>query len=412
MHKQSDSNESSDDDLREYEEENVPVSERLSESVKELSPEDAQMLIKNLKLSEDESGRGFAPSPDARSSPKLKTFPETVGPDATVLKKVTKRTIRKDLDGNTEEIEETVEEVGSPADVNISVQSPSSISQLGSTPLSTFSTFKTTPASKGTDLDTPKVIGAQVKPLSAADLTKASGKGVSSSTVVAEDKYKAPFSVDKTKPKEEKSPVVTSTTTTAAIASVTTKQEGDSSSKIEEKKAVTATTRTTATRSEQQVVTQQLTKSTMMMTNEPPDSQIVKQPPIVKTETVKYNPSAMDTSRQTTTTVPVVPTETRKVGYEPQTETLNDYNKIMEGEIVSSQTISSKSRTVETVTYKTERDGVVETRVEQRITIQSDGDPIDHDKALADAIQEATAMNPDMTVEKIEIQQQSSGQNS
>ena len=48
----------------------------------------------------------------------------------------------------------------------------------------------------------------------------------------------------------------------------------------------------------------------------------------------------------------------------------------------------------------------METRVEQKITIQSDGDPIDHDRALAEAIQEATAMNPDMTVEKIEIQQQ------
>ncbi|XP_065366719.1 protein 4.1 homolog isoform X2 [Calliphora vicina] len=77
-----------------------------------------------------------------------------------------------------------------------------------------------------------------------------------------------------------------------------------------------------------------------------------------------------------------------------------------EGEIVSSQTVSSKTRTVETITYKTERDGIVETRVEQKITIQSDGDPIDHDRALAEAIQEATAMNPDMTVEKIEIQQQ------
>lgn len=29
----------------------------------------------------------------------------------------------------------------------------------------------------------------------------------------------------------------------------------------------------------------------------------------------------------------------------------------------------------------------METRVEQKITIQSDGDPIDHDKALAEAIQ-------------------------
>lgn len=62
------------------------------------------------------------------------------------------------------------------------------------------------------------------------------------------------------------------------------------------------------------------------------------------------------------------------------------------------------------VQYKTERDGVVETRVEQKITIQSDGDPIDHDRALAEAIQEATAMNPDMTVEKIEIQQQTAPQ--
>lgn len=63
---------------------------------------------------------------------------------------------------------------------------------------------------------------------------------------------------------------------------------------------------------------------------------------------------------------------------------------------------------VKLLQYKTERDGVVETRVEQKITIQSDGDPIDHDKALAEAIQQATAMNPDMTVEKIEIQQQTS----
>ena len=44
-----------------------------------------------------------------------------------------------------------------------------------------------------------------------------------------------------------------------------------------------------------------------------------------------------------------------------------------------------------------EKDGVMETRVEQKITIQSDGDPIDHDRALADAIQEATMMNPDLT---------------
>ena len=64
-----------------------------------------------------------------------------------------------------------------------------------------------------------------------------------------------------------------------------------------------------------------------------------------------------------------------------------------------------RSRTVETTTYSCEHEGETETKVEQKVTIQSDGEPIDHDEALAQAIQEATAMNPDMTVEKIEIHQ-------
>ena len=81
---------------------------------------------------------------------------------------------------------------------------------------------------------------------------------------------------------------------------------------------------------------------------------------------------------------------------------------ITEGEVVSSSTITSRSRTVETTTYSLEREGgEAEQHVEQKVTIQSDGDPIDHDEALAQAIQEATAMNPDMTVEKIEIHQTS-----
>jgi erythrocyte membrane protein band 4.1 len=84
-----------------------------------------------------------------------------------------------------------------------------------------------------------------------------------------------------------------------------------------------------------------------------------------------------------------------------------DDQELLEGEIVSSQTITSRSRTVETTTYTIERDGATETTVEQKVTIQSDGDPIDHDEALAQAIQEATAMNPEMTVEKIEIHQTS-----
>lgn len=54
-----------------------------------------------------------------------------------------------------------------------------------------------------------------------------------------------------------------------------------------------------------------------------------------------------------------------------------------------------------------EKDGMVETRVEHKITIKSDGDDhVDHDRALEDAIQEATMMNPKMTVQKIELTQQ------
>ena len=76
-----------------------------------------------------------------------------------------------------------------------------------------------------------------------------------------------------------------------------------------------------------------------------------------------------------------------------------------EGTMVSSQTITSKTRTVETTTYSVQQGDESETHIEQKVTIQSDGDPIDHDEALAQAIQEATAMNPDFTVEKIEINQ-------
>jgi len=53
--------------------------------------------------------------------------------------------------------------------------------------------------------------------------------------------------------------------------------------------------------------------------------------------------------------------------------------------------------------YKTEKDGVVETRIEKRLVITSNED-IDHDKALAEAIRSVTSMNPDLSVEKIEIE--------
>ncbi|KMQ87186.1 hypothetical protein RF55_13601, partial [Lasius niger] len=161
-----------------------------------------------------------------------------------------------------------------------------------------------------------------------------------------------------------------------------------------EEKTVAHTTATSATKQEQRVVTQEVRTTSHVLSGEQGD------PAVIATEKHVYM-GEPENNVTTTTTVPVVTTETRKVALESE-----DGNYSATGEIVSTQTISSKTRTVETITYKTEKDGVVETRVEQKITIQSDGDPIDHDRALAEAIQEATAMNPDMTVEKIEIQQQ------
>ncbi|VDN04315.1 unnamed protein product [Thelazia callipaeda] len=82
-----------------------------------------------------------------------------------------------------------------------------------------------------------------------------------------------------------------------------------------------------------------------------------------------------------------------------------DYSDIP-GDLVSSRTITQGNRTIETITYKTERDGVIETHVEHRVTISS-SDDIDHDAELSQAILEATKMNPDMAVEKIEVKQES-----
>lgn len=213
------------------------------------------------------------------------------------------------------------------------------------------------------------------------------------------------------------------------------KETNSTTSQIEEK-TFTATTMTTGHRQEQRVVTQEVRTATILTSAEP--TQITarrmsidstssedsgtavdgdQEPPIVKTETIKYDPSSFSPAAapKTSSSYPFVPTETRTMGSagpashdEEETKGSPVVTTLMEqhGEIITTQNITSKTRTVETVTYKKEHDGLVETRVEQKITIQSDGDPIDHDRALAEAIQEATAMNPDMTVEKIEIQQQ------
>ncbi|XP_077283382.1 erythrocyte membrane protein band 4.1 like coracle isoform X2 [Arctopsyche grandis] len=189
-----------------------------------------------------------------------------------------------------------------------------------------------------------------------------------------------------------KSPYVTARAVTTRTA--TTHEDLGTNARTQqlEEKTVAHSMTSSATRQEQRVVTQEV-KTTVLTGDQDSDG-------IVKTESVVYQAGAHGTGEPPFATL--LTSGTRIMGG----ESVHD-DSHPQGEIVSSQTISSKTRTVETITYKTERDGVVETRVEQKITIQSDGDPIDHDRALAEAIQEATAMNPDMTVEKIEIQQQS-----
>ncbi|XP_014219243.1 mesocentin isoform X2 [Copidosoma floridanum] len=231
-------------------------------------------------------------------------------------------------------------------------------------------------------------------------------------------------------PNDGTAPYISATAVTTRTATMHEDLEKNQKTSQVEEKTVAHTTATSATRQEQRTVTQEVRTTSHVLSGEqlfsrrlstssssscdsgtPIDlddeqqafcNQYYKGDPagIVATESHVYT-GEPENNVTTTTTVPLVATESRKVAVENE-----DGTYTATGEIVSSQTISSKTRTVETITYKTERDGVVETRVEQKITIQSDGDPIDHDKALAEAIQQATAMNPDMTVEKIEIQQQ------
>ncbi|KAI1726924.1 FERM central domain-containing protein [Ditylenchus destructor] len=97
-----------------------------------------------------------------------------------------------------------------------------------------------------------------------------------------------------------------------------------------------------------------------------------------------------------------IETHTRTVAYEngirSSQPTTDDFEP---GDLVSTKAVTTGNRTVETLTYKKERDGVIETHVEHRITIHG-GDDIDHDAELSRAILEATNMNPEMTVEKVD----------
>ncbi|XP_038218302.1 protein 4.1 homolog isoform X2 [Zerene cesonia] len=190
---------------------------------------------------------------------------------------------------------------------------------------------------------------------------------------------------------EGRSPYVTARAVTTRMA--TTHHDLDTKAKTQqlEEKTVAHTLTSSATRQEQRVLTQQV-KTTVTTGDQEPGS---------------YRTTSTSTALGSAPLGGMVHAASAKSGAGAGAGAERAEGELAGEEVVSSQTISSKTRTVETITYKTERNGVVETRVEQKITIQSDGDPIDHDRALAEAIQEATAMNPDMTVEKIEIQQQS-----
>ncbi|KFM72162.1 Band 4.1-like protein 3, partial [Stegodyphus mimosarum] len=207
-------------------------------------------------------------------------------------------------------------------------------------------------------------------------------------------------------------PLVSESTSTFTTITTTESTGADPSSP---EKCITKKTSTT---SEQKTMTQQISKSTKIITSPIEDIQSA----IVRTEPVMYSPNSKPCNPQSTTYVPVVETETCKVFYTTELPKSPGHSfshsssaspsplpldtSLLGEDILNTSSVSSKTRTVETITYKTEKDGVIETRVEKKITIHSDGDPIDHDQALAEAIHEATLMNPNLTVEKIEIQQQ------
>jgi hypothetical protein len=120
-------------------------------------------------------------------------------------------------------------------------------------------------------------------------------------------------------------------------------------------------------------------------------------------------PQRSDASRNGTSKSSVE-THSRTVAYEngitKQQQVVNGANEeFQESDLVSSKAVTTGNRTVETRTYKKEKDGVIETHVEHRITIHS-GEEIDHDAELSRAIIEATNMNPEMTVEKVEVKQE------
>ncbi|XP_051557432.1 uncharacterized protein LOC127443010 isoform X2 [Myxocyprinus asiaticus] len=104
--------------------------------------------------------------------------------------------------------------------------------------------------------------------------------------------------------------------------------------------------------------------------------------------------------------VPVVHTETKTITYESSEVDANGDSD--PGVLMSAQTITSENNSTTTTTHitKTVKDGISETRIEKRIVITGDAD-IDHDQALAEAIKEAKAQHPDMSVTKVVVHKES-----
>ncbi|XP_076440887.1 uncharacterized protein LOC143280176 isoform X3 [Babylonia areolata] len=132
------------------------------------------------------------------------------------------------------------------------------------------------------------------------------------------------------------------------------------------------------------------------------DSFSRRDPPTVATESVQYQPD-LEEVPVPTKNVPLVKTETRTVTYEREGF---PFDSEEDGVLVSARSHSTRMQTIETTTYKTEKDGVQETRVEHKVVLSSTDDDFDYDAALAEAIRSVTEFNPDMSVERIECVQQ------
>ncbi|CAC5384934.1 Band 4.1-like protein 3,Protein 4.1,Erythroid protein 4.1,Protein 4.1 homolog,FERM, ARHGEF and pleckstrin domain-containing protein 1,Band 4.1-like protein 2,Band 4.1-like protein 1,Cytoskeletal protein 4.1 [Mytilus coruscus] len=117
-------------------------------------------------------------------------------------------------------------------------------------------------------------------------------------------------------------------------------------------------------------------------------------PPTIPTESFTYENNTDDIPISTKN-VPFVKTKTQTVTYEKDG---NPY-ETEDGILISSQSHSTRTQTIETTTYKTEKDGKVETRVEKKVVITDEGDDddLDHDDLLAEAIRSVTEMNPDLS---------------